>query len=141
MLSERVQGVDVCGDGVIRKVSCHHLPQPLSLFCNRVVPPALQLIADVPQRRAHAVAPAVPAQQESAIAPLPADVREPEKVEGLRVSRPARLDARQRTCRTRSDEFSPHGELANEISSLPQRCASMKRGVLPENSVRAGLAI
>src|SRR5258708_32550299 len=86
MLSERVQGVDVGGDGVIRKVSCHHLPQPLPLLCNRVMPPALQLITDVPQRRAHAVALAVPAQQESAIASLRANVGEPEKVEGLRPS-------------------------------------------------------
>jgi hypothetical protein len=87
MLSERVQGVDVRGDGVIRKVSCHHLPQPFPLFCNRVMPPTLQLITDVSQRRAHAVAATVPAQQESAIAPLPADVGEPEKVKGLRPSR------------------------------------------------------
>src|SRR5258708_33713593 len=86
MLSERMQGVDVGGDSVIREVSRHNPPQPLTLLCNRVMPPAPQLITDVPQRCAHAITLAIPAQQESAIASLCAYVRESEKVEGLRPS-------------------------------------------------------
>ena len=65
MLSERMQGVDVGGDSVIREVSRHNPPQPLTLLCNRVMPPAPQLITDVPQRCAHAITLAIPAQQES----------------------------------------------------------------------------
>src|SRR5258707_2720575 len=86
MLSERMQGVDVGGDSVIREVSRHNPTQPLTLLCNRVMPPAPQLITDVPQRCAHAITLAIPAQQESAIASLCAYVRESEKVEGLRPS-------------------------------------------------------
>jgi hypothetical protein len=81
-----MQGVDVGGDSVIREVSRHNPPQPLTLLCNRVMPPAPQLITDVPQRCAHAITLAIPAQQESAIASLCAYVRESEKVEGLRPS-------------------------------------------------------
>src|SRR5262245_41267185 len=86
VLSERMQGMDVGGDGVIREVPRHHLLQPLSLLCNRIVPPAFQLVADVPQRPSHTLALGIPAQQESAIATLRADVSESEKVEGFRPS-------------------------------------------------------
>ncbi len=73
---------------MIREVPGHHLPQPLALFLDRVMPSSPQLVSDFPQGAAHAIAPALPQQQESAVASLAAHVGEAEKVEGLRPSLP-----------------------------------------------------
>ena len=64
------------------------LPQPSSLFGNRLMQAPSQLLLNLSEFRARAVPSRCPLQKEFAAASLAADERESEKVEGLRFAKP-----------------------------------------------------
>ena len=72
-MPERRKRSAVCRDRIVVEVACHHLPQPLPLFGDRVVHAAPQLLLDVLQLRSHTVAAGLPLELEFSVARKSAD--------------------------------------------------------------------
>ena len=60
MVAERHQCAPVGRHGVVVEVAGNDLPQPPSLFGDRLMHPPPQLLLDLPEFRPHAVAPGLP---------------------------------------------------------------------------------
>jgi len=88
---------------VVGEESGDDLPQPSSLFGNRLMQAPSQLLLNLSEFRARAVPSRCPLQKEFAAASLAADERESEKVEGLRFAKPT-LGARDRCEAAKPDQ-------------------------------------
>src|SRR6185437_525846 len=84
MMAEADQSSRVGGNGVIRKVSPHHLCEPLSLLWDRFMSPPPQLFLEGFQLRAHPIAARLPFELEAAGAAAAADMGKAQEVERLR---------------------------------------------------------
>jgi len=73
---------------MVGKEAADHLCQPLPLLGDRPVSPMSQLLLDLPEFRAHPVAPCPPLELKSAPAVPAANKGEPEEVKGLRFAEP-----------------------------------------------------
>ena len=97
--SERAQRVAVHGHSVVADVSTHHRPQPLSCVLDGSVHSLSQLSFHRVQLRLLPLTNCLPHYREVTVAPLlPADMREAEKVERLRLpfSAPLPVSSRER---------------------------------------------
>ncbi len=89
VMQEGAQGRDVGGYGVVIIPARDHALQPSSLFGDRQVPPSPEFLLEVMQLGAHPVAPRLPPKQEAAAPGAPADMRETQEVERLRLAQTA----------------------------------------------------
>ncbi len=80
------QSRDVGGHGVVIAPAGDHALQPSPLFGDRRVPPPPEFLLEVMQLGAHPVASRLPPKQEAAAPGAPADMREAQEVERLRLS-------------------------------------------------------
>src|SRR4051794_20681688 len=81
---------------MVGEVAGDHLLQPAPLDGDRLMHAPPQRLPDRPERRPHAVAPALPRELEAASARSPAYVGEAQEVEGLRLAEPAPGTVRRR---------------------------------------------
>src|SRR4051812_43112841 len=89
VVAERPQASAVRRHAMVGEVAGNHLLQPTPLDGDRLMHAPPQRLLDHPERRPHAVPPALPLELESAPAGSPADVGEAQEVEGLRFAEPA----------------------------------------------------
>jgi hypothetical protein len=78
--------VGVAGHGVVSAVPSHHACQPLPLLGDGMMPASLELVFDLSQLRPHPLRDRDASQPEPPRPGLPADVREAQKVERLRLT-------------------------------------------------------
>src|SRR5579863_2306090 len=84
---ERPQGHEVSRNSMIVEVSLHHRPQPLPVLGHPLMPPLAELLLDCLQFTPQPLLRGLPSNREPvALLGLPADVREPQKIEGLGLS-------------------------------------------------------
>jgi hypothetical protein len=83
------QTLDIGGYSVIREIAAHDLTKPLPLHGHRQVASLVQRLAYRFERRPHSFLRGQPVEQEFPRLRLPADMRESEKVEGLRLPLPS----------------------------------------------------
>src|SRR3954470_20367760 len=79
-----------------QKIPGDPLPQPAPLDGDRLMHAPPQRRLDRPQRRPHAIAAALPPEQEGTPAGSPAAMREAQEAEGLRFAKPAPDAVRRR---------------------------------------------
>jgi hypothetical protein len=83
--AEGVGGPMVAGHGVVGEMSSHHARQPPSLLEDGQMPASHELILHLLQLRPQPLRSGDALEPEAPVSPLPADVREAEKVERLRL--------------------------------------------------------
>ena len=82
--------VGVAGHGVVGEVPSHHACQPPPLLRDGLMPASLELVVDLSQLRPHPLRDRDTPQPEAPVPGLPADVREAQKVERLRLAQTPR---------------------------------------------------
>lgn len=89
MMMERSKCITVRWHCVVSKESAYNLPQPFPLLRDRQMFPPLKFLLDLLEFRSHAVAPRLPAKQELALSRLATDEGESQKIDSLRLAKPA----------------------------------------------------
>src|ERR1035441_2320284 len=90
MVAERRKGMRIGGHCVVGKIASHDRSQPASLFGYVLVPAPPEVFGDFKELRHRPITPRMTGQHEAASPRARADVGEPQEVEGLRLSLPAR---------------------------------------------------
>ena len=86
LTAETFQSLEIAGDHMVVKVALHHAVQPPADFGNGLVPPPHQSGPNDRQRRPHAFLHREANDLEPTLTARSAAVREPEKVERLRMT-------------------------------------------------------
>ncbi len=76
---------DIAWHGVVGEVPSRHAGQPLALLGDRLMPPSLQLVFDLLEFGSHPFGNRGPPQPEPSVLSVPANVREAQEVERLRL--------------------------------------------------------
>ncbi len=107
LFEESTDRLGVAWDCVVGHVASHHAGQPTTQYRDRLVRTAFQFVFDPHQRRPHPLGDRDALELEPSGPGRPADMREPQKVERLRLPDHGWLGCRRRTVRTRSTVSCP----------------------------------